>query len=39
MFTLDRAWQHESPLVIGLTPAEIQASAAFEPSQPAGVAP
>ena len=30
---LDRAWQRESPLVIGLTAAELQTLATFEPAK------
>lgn len=30
--TLDHAWQHQSPMIAGLTAAEIQAGAAFQPA-------
>jgi hypothetical protein len=31
---LDHTWQHESPMITGLTPAEIQAEAQFQPIDP-----
>ncbi len=30
--TLDRSWQHESPMITGLTAAEIRADAEFQPA-------